>query len=1045
MTFESTLHLRASVAVIRIAVEQWGDSGTFSPDDLIARLLDRRGFHYLEENLLLVGPTPGDEAVFDAAIGEIRAVETTVSGEESPAERIAVLVFPGVAEFGPGGPRLVEDDLLDDLRRRAPAHGPGIYITGRAASTLETPPVLEQVPAYEGPSGKVVPLFRAERSRLDRLPWRNPTVFDQAPPYVSRAKVEEVGRRLLDEPSFRVTGPLGCGKTRLVWEILLERSLPCVWVRIPRRTTCVPPLAEQIALQVLTPSETQRADPLHAHLGHSSRWEKVRTSLDRPRPYGDGWRSSFEDSVPEMLEHLSSELPEGATVVVDDCHLAREEDAALVSTLLAAGIDGSKLKLVLIGRAGKEWRSPLDEPPRLDLTPLAAGELESLAKKITEGLSIPAAVRNRFTESVNGNPFAFEECLFALIHEKSLRRVYGSFFFGGDLSTRFRPSQRYTRHLESEVARLGPTLPVRLLSLVDLAVPAPELASAASILGEPVEPGWEVPFLQSGLLASAPSPWGDGLRLVSQVDSRGLRNSFDSDTATAVRHQIGELLAARSESGKQSWSAYGLLAGSAEALEPLSRVFKTAYADQIPDQNLLDALVKELRSTRERRGGSRTELDLLWRLLPLARRLGCLARFEDDLARGIRLAETEPDRLLALASVKARIEQDAGEYQKAESTLKNALASAREVNVKRRALLMVQLGKLLMRQNRLSDAEELFSNLQAASEESSSSDLSATCLFHLGNIAFHKGRLEEALAHHRRALSIRKDRRLAQPVGSSLSALGTIAGAIGNYPQALEYYRQAKSVLEQEGQEAEVAFALLGMARMLSRLGDFTAATGPARKALALREGRDDSSGEAIARIAVARNYLDLGRPDEALAEARKAHFQLNLVSTEGPLAEAEELLGEIQLRKRKPEEARRHLQSALSRRRKLSDTSATALTLAKLIESSLTVEDSESISTYTSELEGALEGSSPADLREILYFRLFAGLDWLSSHGHDVGTPRKFLEKAYRAVIRNAGHLDHESRQQYLFNVPAIREIVETATRRGLDTPGAPDDVTGD
>ena len=84
--------------------------------------------------------------------------------------------------------------------------------------------------------------------------------------------------------------------------------------------------------------------------------------------------------------------------------------------------------------------------------------------------------------------------------------------------------------------------------------------------------------------------------------------------------------------------------------------------------------------------------------------------------------------------------------------------------------------------------------------------------------------------------------------------------------------------------------------------------------------------------------------------------------------------------------------------------------------------------------LKNALKGTSPVNLREILHLRLYRGLEWLANAGHKVGNPNLFLERAYRSVLRKAGHLTHEVRQRYLFQVPEIREIVEASTRLGLD-----------
>jgi tetratricopeptide (TPR) repeat protein len=1046
MTAELNLQLRIPTAVIRLALVGSTGGEHPPPTALSDRLLEYQGVFKLGPNLFAVAPAAGDEAVFDAAVAWARDLEEAWAEVGAPGgeKGLSTIVLPGIATVDRDSIELLEDFLLDDVSRRAPTLGAGIFLTGRAAKMLEFPPMLEAAPAYEGPSGKAVSLHRLGQPLDHRPPWRNPEVFGQATPFAERRDLRDALSSLLAESVTRVSGPMGCGKTRLVWEYLNSKNLMHLWLRVRPGRVATPTLAEQVIRHLLLPTRSMLGDELHPKLEGGVDRAKVERALERRgSETQETHQAALNERALAALDRFGAGRGEDSPlfIVVDDLHLATKKDAQFISKLLSSRHLGVTQRVVLLGRSGSPWSSELEPFPILDVQPLSAAEMATLTATITEGLSIPAAIRERFITSVRGYPFAFEEGLFALIHERHLRQIYGSFFFGGDESTEFQPSHRFVRHVEAEIARLGPSLPTRLLALINVPVPAAELASAASIFGDRVEPGWEKPLLDARILVRPESPWGPGLEIVSPVNASALAHSFTNESTAVARRQLGELLALSGQSGAAHWNSYRLLAGTSEALDPLLQVFKTPHASRLPRQELLNAVGQELRLARTQPGKEDIELQLLWRLLPLARREGCLAKYEDDLEHGIELARDEPKKLLALASVKAEMEQAAGHHSKAEKTIQGALKAAANIEARRKALLMIQLGRLFLQQNRYEEAEQLFSNLHRAFGEAGSSAMSATCLFHLGNTALRTGRLVEAMERHREALEMRREQKLLRPVGSSLTALGTVASAVGNYPQALEYYKEALVVLDEHGREDEIGFALLGAARTLSRIGDYNSATRPVRRALALREGRDDETGEAIARLAVARNYMDIGRPDTALEEARKAHFQLSMVSAEAPLAEADEVLGRIHQSQRRFEDARRRLESALSRYDAQHDSSSAAFVIGTLLEVCLALEDADGIRSYTTKLKNSLKDSASADLREVLHFRLFQGLEWLASQGHKVGEPTSFLEQAYRSVLRKAGHLEHDERQRFLFQVPEIRAIVEAATRRGLDEKVRQDD----
>jgi tetratricopeptide (TPR) repeat protein len=1033
MTENPRSTLRLPSAVLRVWRVGPDGEEVDSPALVSHFLLRQEGVFELSPKLFTIVPRPGDDPVFDAAL-----TSSQVLLREAETEDMRILAFPGVVTVDGSTAELLPNPLVEDLERRLPPLLPGIHLTGRAAKVLEYPPVLELELSYEGPSGKALPIFRVGETRHDHLPWRNPEVFGTLTQFVPRDELADWLGGVLTEPAARISGPMGCGKTRLLWEKLAQMSGVRLWLRTRPQRISTPTLGEQIVHQLLLPSERQLADPLHPNFAAKVDREEVRKVLqDRPSRGTEKDSQLLAERALTVLDRLAPAVKGHIWIVVDDFHLAGAADSALVDSLLSSSHLGSVYRVVLIGRSGTPWPLDVNSVSVVEVPLFDQLEMASITDWVISELSLPESVHGRFLDSVGGYPFAFEEVLFALIHEKNLRRIYGSFFFGGDTSTEFQPSHRLVRHVEAEVERLGEAFPVRLLAAAGTSAPAPELASAASLLGEPVSSGWEKPFLEAQILRETESPWGPGVEIIAPVKQRALAQGMAEDDLLLARQSLGQLLAGSCQTGEAHWRTYKLLEGSEGALESLTQLFKTSFTAHIPREELLEGLARELRQSQKRDLGPELELEMLWRLVPLARRLGTLNKYSEDLSRGVELATSRPNRLLALASVKAEMEQQAGHYQEAERTIQSALKAAAGIEARRKALLMIQLGRLFLRQNRFEEAKQLFTDLQRAFTEAGSSALAATCLFHLGNIALHTGELEESMRLHLEALAERRRQKLLRPTGSSVSALGTVAMNAGNYPQALDYYREAEKILEEHGKEGEVSYPLLGLARTLSRLGDSTSATKPVRRALKLREGRDDVAGEAIARLAVARNYLDIGKPDTALEEARKAHFRLSMASAEGPLADAEEVLGKILLNQRQLGEAKQRFTIALEKHRARNDKKASAFVIASLIEIGLAEENTDDIRNYTAELKNALKEFPHPDLSELLDFRIYRSLVWLASQGHKVGDPTSYLESAYREVLRKAQHLDHELRHRYLFQMAENQAIVEAATRLGLEADG--------
>jgi tetratricopeptide (TPR) repeat protein len=1023
---QSILNLRLPVATVRF----WDADGRRPAAALPPTLPDDAGILALAEDRFLVLPSAGDPAIFDTAVHWCRRLLAGPAGAKQPP-RLAALVAPGEATSSGGRIRPIADSLTEDLDRRPPDVVAGrIYLTAWAARILERAHILEAGISYQGPSGTSVPLMEVGRPAASLEPWRNPAIFNRPVRLVERKSAAAQLQAALDGAGLRLEGPLGCGKSRLLAACLDERSAVRLWLHAQPARRGGPNLLAQIAGQLLAPTERQRNDPRHPTIPRFE-MSRIREEFDTARKAG---RQQLGRWLQKALAAVAAGTDMPLYVVIDDAEQLEVGDLELVVDLLGTARETDGARLLFAGRS-RPWPPALESLPRLELPPLNEDEMVQFANRLLAGLSLPGAVQNRLLEATAGFPFALEEGMIELIREKEVRRIYGSFFFGGQESAHYRPSLRLVCHVEAESARLQATPPLRLAALAGVAVPTGELAAAAEIFGHRPASGWAERVLASGLARGEETPWGKGMAPACPAFARALARGADEAGGERARRVVGELLAARGGTGEASWAAYQLLKGSLEGAEALSEAVQSSFGKTLAREEVLEALTAEFRSHHDRQGDPAIALKLLWQILPVARRLGRLNEYEEELAGAVELATADPRRLLALASVKAELETEAGRYEEAEATIQGALKVAKGIDLRRQALLLIQLGQLFIRQRRNDEARQLFDSLRNTLEQHNLPPLAASCRFYLGNIAMQENKLEEANRHHQAALDERRQQNLSGPAGLSLSAMGAVALASGHYPRALEAYQQAYELLLEHGKPTDVSYTLMGVGRTLTLLGDYTAASKPLRRALQLRAGRDDVAGESIARLEVAKNYLHLGQPDAALKEAREALFRLELLSLPGPTADAEALLGRIHLAQRQYEEARKHLATALATHLSLALEHPSAFDLAWLLDVALGSDDVEGVRRYAIDLKALLDRVARLDMGERLQLRMFRGLEYLGQRGHKVVDAKSHLEAAYREVLRKAAHLEPEVRHRFLLQIDDNQAIVDAAARLGLTT----------
>ncbi len=984
--------------------------------EMAAKLTRMPGIEQLGDGFLAALPVDGRASVFDTAVRLGPALLARLGKVDAAEEVSGLLVFPGQVVCDAEGISRVDDPFLEDLERHPPRlPSQQVYLTGYAASWLGGRYGLEDKRLYDGPSGRRVPLLRLAGEARQPLPWHNLRILGRQVA-VERPEVARALAAAVAGGTFQVTGPLGSGKSHAVWHALERLPGEKIWIDLGRALPDTAMLARRLVKELYRLAPQSRPP---------------RDELRRPEALAP---ERAAELLIAWLRGAGSSLGEPLWLVFDSRQTATEGDARLLAQLAAAVRETSACRLVAIGRGGAP---DLPGLPRVEVPPLAPAEAASHGRELFEGLSVGEELEARWVRAAAGCPFALEEGLMELVHQGLVRQVYGSYFYNGGSETEYAPSQRWVRHVEAELQRLGEPLPLRILAASGESCPAARLELAAATFGVELGAGWEAPFLAAGWLREAGSPQGPELEFASPAHKSAMIETVTSQGAGSLRHALGEVIAGEPQTPEKEWQAYRLMAGSPEALPTLLDFSRAAASDQASRDEIFGALLSEYRQHQERQDGEAvTELDLLWCLLPLAHRLGRLSDLQPELRRAIELAVENPQRYVALLTLQSELDLEQGRFREAERSLRLALGESDVGGDKQQAALLVRLGTLLQRQGRLPEAREIFENLLQVVDRGKSTSLGATCNFHLGNIALKLKQLDEAMAHHRKAREVREQLRLKKPLGASWTAIGAVHLALGDYPKALGFYRQAKQVMDEQG-GSELGFAYLGSGRALTHLGDHTAATKPLRQALEVRRGRDDVAGEAIARLEVAANQLALGNANQALEEARQGHFQLSLLPENTLLGDAEQLLGRILMRQQKDSEAQGHFREGMRIHLKYSDKPQAALDCSWLLELALRHDEREAILTHCSELEAFLDDLEYPTAGETLYYRLYRAFDWLSRHDHKVREPLIYLRRAYQELMRKTGYLNPEMRHTFLYQIPEHQEVVDAATQHNLSWPG--------
>lgn len=950
---------------------------------------------------LALRPLPGRAGAFStaAALGRGLARAFAANGAKFPG----CLVFPGRITVGPRGVEICGEQLLGDLQSAAPALAGQVAATSHVAHWLGTDFELRRLAPYDGPSGRRVPLFAVGAQHTAAL-VHNAEVLGRQPRVERRELLAALRQAFAEHRALRLVGACGVGKSHAALALLeaIGASAVC-----------------RLSFDGGLPGRPRLAAELYRWLATGlSAGELAGLRQDAPDRLAAALAAAFA--------RYGAAAGETPVILLDGLQAASAFDRALLDALVPALLDNGGARLLMTEQSGLPSAGAL---PAVVVDRFDGAETQAAGQQLLSGLELPDALAARLLAAAGGNALALEELVLRLAHRGLMRRVYGSFFYAGGEDLEVEASLRFAAALEASAGCLGPVLPLRVLALAEGVVEPGHLIEACGKFGVDLPWGFESVFLETDFLEAADG----GLRFRCEAQRAVFAGSVTADGARSLRHALGGVLA---ESDRHDgWSAYRLLAGTPEALPSLLDVGREH--EKAPREEVFNALWSEYRDFRDRRSDEATELEILWTLLPLARRLGCLGSLERELERAVELARRDPARWVALVALRAEHEQDRGRPREAENGFRQALAASEGFDETRRATLMVRLGALLHRQERWSEALELFEGLLAVADRRGATQLGATCRFYLGNIALHQGRLAEAAEQHELAARVRRGRFAWKALGASLTAQAAVALALGDAPRALARCSEAEQLVQRhETGREELAFVLLNKGRALAQLGDLATAQKTLRQALELRRNRDDLLGEAVVRLELGQVASRAGQLPAALEEARRAHFQLSLAGQSSLLGQAERLLGCILLQQRAWAEAKGHLDTAIQIHSRQGDPQEHAHDLAWRLELAVQQERSAEVFRDAAALERLLEELPHPAGAELLFFRLHKGLAWLEKNGFEVLDKLGPLRRSYQELLRKTQFLEPGRRHQFLFQIALNQEILDAATRQDISMP---------
>jgi tetratricopeptide (TPR) repeat protein/transcriptional regulator with XRE-family HTH domain len=238
----------------------------------------------------------------------------------------------------------------------------------------------------------------------------------------------------------------------------------------------------------------------------------------------------------------------------------------------------------------------------------------------------------------------------------------------------------------------------------------------------------------------------------------------------------------------------------------------------------------------------------------------------------------------------------------------------------------------------------------------------AIALIRIGSFHGHRGYVEQAEDHYRRALALSRAAGYPDGQARALNYLGMHAGQAGRYQECEEQLGHAIELFHQVGNLTGAAYAVSNLGAVHRLHGRYQQATERQQQALTLFRELGNRHGEAIVQIRLGFLHLQQDHYPQAEHHLRQALARYVEFSDKQGQADALYKLGLVDLRLGRHRQADTHLRQALEYVRELGDQTGEAEVLNSLGELSLaTARPTDALARHTS----ALDLAEPGDKAE--------------------------------------------------------------------------------
>ena len=229
------------------------------------------------------------------------------------------------------------------------------------------------------------------------------------------------------------------------------------------------------------------------------------------------------------------------------------------------------------------------------------------------------------------------------------------------------------------------------------------------------------------------------------------------------------------------------------------------------------------------------------------------------------------------------------------------------------SVIYCHIGDIYARSSKHNEAIEYYKKGISLSQETHEYDVEALSLMGMANVYTDLGNLSEALKYYLDALKIFEKENDVDALSTCMSNIATVYSSLGNYPKALDYNKQSLDIFQKTGNKMGVLSTVVNSALIYGESGDYRSTIVLLNKAIALADSIGDKYYKPICLANIGEAYLNLKSYDTAYTQYIKALQEAKIVNDNATIAQAENGMGSVLIKKGKINEAVKHLLIALN------------------------------------------------------------------------------------------------------------------------------------